>query len=48
MIEEKTQLHIRPWWSSLSMVFVRESQDEDISSWAKRGGRELEMISSLS
>ena len=46
MTVEKTQLHIRPWWSSLTMVFVCESQDKEISSWAKQGGRELEMISS--
>ena len=46
IVEKKTQLHVRPWWSSLSMMSIRESQDEEISSWAKQGGRELEMISS--
>ena len=44
----KNQLHIRPWWSSLSMVSVRESQDKEILFWAKQVGRELEMISSWS
>ena len=45
---KKTQLHIRPWWSSWSMMSVCESQDEEISSWAKQVGQELEMISSWS
>ena len=46
ILEKKTQLHIHPWWSSWSMMSVCESQDEEISSWVKQVGQELEMISS--